>query len=158
MAVVPHLRIPFRISNGGSADVLEQDSQSEIAQSVAVLVRTRVGERPTAPDYGISDPTFLTSPSSVMTSIKLQVEEHEDRAEVAITSEVDAYDELTRSYRVHVRPKVDVVPAAPDPADFEGLSTGPVPNPGGLGPGSTWDSLGVITWDDLGGSITWDQI
>ena len=139
--------------------MLEQDSHEEVAQSVAILTRTRVGERPTVPGYGINDPTFLTSPAAVMNSIKLQVEQWEDRAEVGVTSAVDAYDSLTRRYSVNVRPKVDVPPAPVDPGVIEtpGPVTGPEPDPdAGPGPGSTWDTLGSLTWDGLG-SLTWDQ-
>ena len=55
---IPHLRIPFRITSSGAADVVEQDSIDDVAQCVEVLLRTRPGDRPEVPEYGIDEPLF----------------------------------------------------------------------------------------------------
>jgi hypothetical protein len=56
MADIPRLAIPFRIVNG-SAAVLEQDSDAEVAQCAEVVVRYRPGDREAAPDFGVPDQT-----------------------------------------------------------------------------------------------------
>lgn len=55
---IPHLQIPFRIGQDGSALVFQQDTLDEVAQCVGVLVATVVGARKEVPAYGIPDPTF----------------------------------------------------------------------------------------------------
>lgn len=55
---IPHLRIPFTIGSTGSAQTVQQDSATEIVQSVANLVGTRPGTRYMVPTYGMPDPTF----------------------------------------------------------------------------------------------------
>jgi phage baseplate assembly protein W len=50
--VTRHLAAPLRLSDAGSLVTLPQDSPQEIAQSVALLVATRPGERRSEPAYG----------------------------------------------------------------------------------------------------------
>lgn len=51
------LQLPLRIVGGRYAS-LPQGSDGELAQSVAVLLRTERGSRVEVPRYGVSDPTF----------------------------------------------------------------------------------------------------
>lgn len=78
---IPHFAIPFDIGGDGSSQVLEQDSEDEIVQSVAMLVGTRPATRMMAPAYGIVDPTFagFNSPS-----LQLAVAKWEERATVVV--------------------------------------------------------------------------
>lgn len=55
MKILSH---PFRIAGNGSIATVEQDSEQADREQIAVLVLTRRGERPLAPGFGISDPTF----------------------------------------------------------------------------------------------------
>jgi phage baseplate assembly protein W len=55
---VPHLRIPFALDGTGAAETVEQGTNDEVIQCVAVLVGTRPGTRYFRPSYGITDPTF----------------------------------------------------------------------------------------------------
>lgn len=55
---VPHLTIPFTILSDGTASVVQQDTTTEIVQSVGMLVGSRPGERLMVPNYGVADPTF----------------------------------------------------------------------------------------------------
>lgn len=47
---------PFRFSAGQAATV-EQDSEADLSQQVALVLLTRRGERPLAPAFGLDDPT-----------------------------------------------------------------------------------------------------
>lgn len=51
-----HLALPIAVASSGALATLAQDSPAEIAQSVALLVSTRIGERRSVPDYGTEDP------------------------------------------------------------------------------------------------------
>lgn len=54
-SVIAH---PFRLDASGRVAVVEQGSDDHHAQALAVLLSTRRGERPLAPLFGTSDPTF----------------------------------------------------------------------------------------------------
>lgn len=52
-----HLAFPITVTRQGLATV-EQDSDADLVQSVALLLNTRPGERRSVPDYGLPDPVF----------------------------------------------------------------------------------------------------
>lgn len=78
---IPHLAMPFAIGPGGSALTLQQDTNAEVIQSVAMLVGTRPGTRTMAPKFGMADPTFtgINQPA-----LKLAVRTWEPRASVNV--------------------------------------------------------------------------
>jgi hypothetical protein len=49
---------PFRLAPTGEVATVEDGSTAANAEAIAVLLMTRRGERPMAPDFGITDPTF----------------------------------------------------------------------------------------------------
>jgi hypothetical protein len=51
---VPHLSVPFHLSGSGRFAVVEQDSDAELIQCVAVCLATPEGSRAEVPDYGSS--------------------------------------------------------------------------------------------------------
>lgn len=50
---------PFRLSPAGSVASVEEGSDAQLAQELAVAVLTRPGERVLAPEFGIDDPAFV---------------------------------------------------------------------------------------------------
>jgi phage baseplate assembly protein W len=56
--MVQRLALPLMVAPGGHLASLEQDSPEEIAQSVALVIATRPGERRSVADYGMEDPVF----------------------------------------------------------------------------------------------------
>jgi phage baseplate assembly protein W len=86
--MVPHFAIPFRVNASGSAAVLDQDSDEEIAQCVAVLMSTTVGERIELPDYGIPSPVFSMLSAHDDTDLAAAVGKWEPRATALVHSEV----------------------------------------------------------------------
>lgn len=72
MIEVPHLSWPFALTQG--ADVagqvphaplsqVEQDTLAEVQQSIQLLLSTRPGDRPLAPDVGVED--FVFTPHGI---------------------------------------------------------------------------------------------
>jgi hypothetical protein len=55
---VPHLRVPFAIGGFGTAETVQQGTNTELIQNVGMLVGTRPGTRHLIPSYGTVDPTF----------------------------------------------------------------------------------------------------
>lgn len=53
-----HFALPLAVAPEGHLAAHAQDSPLEVAQAVAVLVSTTVGERRSQPDYGIESPLF----------------------------------------------------------------------------------------------------
>lgn len=53
-----HLRFPIAVTAAGRLTTVEQDSDPDIVQAVALLLDTRPGERRSVPDYGLPDPVF----------------------------------------------------------------------------------------------------
>jgi hypothetical protein len=52
------LAFPFRLDRTGRIATVEQDSEDDIAQQLAMLILTRPEERPLTPGYGTPDPAF----------------------------------------------------------------------------------------------------
>lgn len=53
-----HLALPFTMTADGRLQTLTQDSPAEVAQSVALLLSTRAGERLSVPNYGTPPALF----------------------------------------------------------------------------------------------------
>lgn len=85
----PHLAAPFRVE-GGRVALVEQDSKEEIRQCVLACLRTRLGSRLEASDYGIPDLTFKRQPRTPDASVYLRaVEEAEPRAALLGRADVE---------------------------------------------------------------------
>ena len=52
------IAFPFRLDPTGSIASVDQDSDAEIDQQIAVGMLTRPGERITVPTFGVHDPSF----------------------------------------------------------------------------------------------------
>lgn len=66
-----HLRLPLTLADGGSLATLARDTPTEIGQSAAVLLATRVGERRVEPTYGSEDQLFAGPDAPVVDSAAL---------------------------------------------------------------------------------------
>lgn len=56
---VPLISYPFQLSPAGSVATVDQGSDAQLAQELAVAVLTRTGERVLVPSFGIADPVFV---------------------------------------------------------------------------------------------------
>lgn len=74
------LTLPLKVAADGQMASITQDHPAEIAQSLALLLATRVGERRVNPDYGLPDPTFDVVSSEL---IETAAAEWEPRADIA---------------------------------------------------------------------------
>lgn len=61
---IPHFCLPFHYE-AGRIDVSEQDSLEDIRDCSEAALRTQVGFREEAPNFGVDDPTFETLPIDV---------------------------------------------------------------------------------------------
>lgn len=52
------LSFPFRLNPAGAAITADDDSAQYCAERLSVILGTRPGERPLAPDFGVNDPAF----------------------------------------------------------------------------------------------------
>lgn len=84
--------MPFEVIDG-KARTIVQGSEDEVVQNVAVLLGTRLGERLTSPEFGISDPTFTLSPDRA--EIESAISRFEPRAEVTLELESGQETDLT---------------------------------------------------------------
>lgn len=73
-----HLALPLAVTTSGALAALEQDSPLEVAQSVALLLDTRPGERLADPDYGALDMIAVGIDAD---TIAAAIDEHEPRAD-----------------------------------------------------------------------------
>lgn len=53
------ISFPFRLDPTGSIATVEQDSDAEIDEQIAVAMSTRPGERIQVPGFGTADPAFV---------------------------------------------------------------------------------------------------
>jgi hypothetical protein len=52
------ISFPFRLDSTGAVATVEQDSDTEIEEEIAVAVLVRPGERIQCPTFGVADPVF----------------------------------------------------------------------------------------------------
>lgn len=52
------IAFPFQLDPTGSIATVDQDSDAEIDQSIALAMLTRPGERIQVPTFGVADPAF----------------------------------------------------------------------------------------------------
>lgn len=81
------LALPLQLNADGTLATLEQGSPAEIAQSVALLLSTRPGERRSVEDYGTEDPLFS---GLSIEDVNAAVETWEERAAPATVELVAA--------------------------------------------------------------------
>lgn len=103
--MVLRLALPLQLTPGAGLASLTQDSPAEVAQSVALLLATRPGDRRSVPGYGLADPVFVgLDVGEVVTTIATW----EDRAD-------PAYAELVADDLVEQN--ASVYPASPSQED-----------------------------------------
>lgn len=87
MAVTtPHFSVPFRVVDG-SVSVVDQDTEDEITQSVAVIARYPRGIRTDLPEFGCTDQTFRRQFDPLL--LAEEIEEWEQRLNGSYTLTVD---------------------------------------------------------------------
>jgi phage baseplate assembly protein W len=98
----PHLRWPVVLAPTGGAAVVEEDTDVELVQSVAVLVTTERGTRRMSPRYGVP-PVAFVDVGSITSAVEVAVGEWEPRADARVsiaaltaTGRVDLATELRR--------------------------------------------------------------
>ncbi len=87
MAQVPHIKLPYTLTDAGTA-VVEQDSHEEIRQCVELILRTEVGSRIEVPEFGIEDLAFARSTDQIEQEVLRAVEEWEPRAGAIADAEI----------------------------------------------------------------------
>lgn len=93
------LALPIALGRDGGLASHEQDSDAEVAQSVALLADTRPGERAALPTYGLPDPIGRGLDPDTLVTV---VAEWEERAD---TTDVDLLVDLaTQAANVHPAP------------------------------------------------------
>lgn len=106
---IPHLRVPLHFAGTTvpKLELVEQDSEAEIAQCVEAVLRHHVGHRPEQPEFGITEQAFVPhTPDNANREILNAVDRWEPRAEVTVTQQFDANDQSLR-VRVEVRSRED---------------------------------------------------
>jgi hypothetical protein len=101
---VPHFSLPFRFSNPQAA-VSEQDSLDEIADCVLAVLVCPYGFRVELPTFGLTDPTFSTSPD--LDEIRDVIGQWEPRASALVDSYPDLVDELIAHVEVDVQVRTE---------------------------------------------------
>lgn len=96
----PHFDIPFRLLPAGTP-VTEQDTFEEIANCVEVIIRTPLGFRDDAPDFGFPNLELLSQPV-INQELQEIVDNQEPRASVLLREQPDFYDNLIDRVTVEV--------------------------------------------------------
>ncbi|SDC46482.1 hypothetical protein [Nocardioides lianchengensis] len=78
------LALPIAVGRDRGLTAHEQDSEAEIAQSVALLADTRPGERAALPDYGLPDPVGSGLDADLLVGVVTEWEERADPADVEV--------------------------------------------------------------------------
>jgi hypothetical protein len=98
----PHFDIPFRFTSGGSGAALaEQNTFLDIANCIEVIVRTPLGFRNDAPEFGFPDLALLEQPITTKDLVDLIVAQ-EPRAVILISEQPDYLDNLIDRVTIQV--------------------------------------------------------
>lgn len=87
---------PFRLGDDGRIQTHEQDSNAYLAERIALVLGSRLGERPLVPAFGVGDPTF---DGLTLASVQNQMVVFEIPA-VITNIERDDISDSTTSYQV----------------------------------------------------------
>lgn len=93
------LSLPLRLDSQGHIVTVTQGSDEHAAELVAMLALTRKGERPLAPDFGITDPTFGALDSAELAVAVATFGPEGVRVAVADEQQID---ESTRAYSITI--------------------------------------------------------
>lgn len=93
MVDVPRLKWPINFI-GGAAEIVEQDSDDEVMQCVALVLITIRGERIELPNFGLNSIAFAQTVD--IDGIRAAVAEWEPRAAVTLTESPDELDQMIR--------------------------------------------------------------
>jgi phage baseplate assembly protein W len=64
------LSFPFRVTSTGQIATVLQLSDADVAQKIASLLQTELGELPLAPHFGVADPTFRdVTPTEIQAAV-----------------------------------------------------------------------------------------
>jgi hypothetical protein len=99
----PHFDLPFRFTGGtpGGVPVQEQGTFEDVANCVEMIVRTPLGFRDDAPDFGFPELELLEQPILTKDVLEL-VQAQEPRAAVFISEMPDKLDVLIDRLTVEV--------------------------------------------------------
>jgi hypothetical protein len=100
------LAFPFRLKEDGTAVKVVQGSEADHAQKISQLVRTRIGELPLAPAFGITDPTlYRVDAGEIVSGMALYYPEVEIQDVIVYTTDtgrnaVEVVFDSTSTYEV----------------------------------------------------------
>jgi phage baseplate assembly protein W len=97
----PHFDIPFRFTSSGGVALVEQNTFDDIANCVEVIVRTPLGFRDDAPEFGFPDLALLQQPIITKDLVDL-VQAQEPRSVVLISERPDFFDNLIDRVTIQV--------------------------------------------------------
>lgn len=90
---------------GKSIAVVEQDSYTDVVNCLHAIVRTPVGYRDEAPEFGVPDMLFMTQPAGIenhLSGIEEVIASQEPRASVVVTESMSIADVLSLVVRLDV--------------------------------------------------------
>jgi hypothetical protein len=85
---------PFRLGPDGSVATVEQDSDRDLENLIAVAVYTRPGERVQCPTFGIADPVFTGWERASLARHLLDFGPAVDIVDMSITRQVGDREEV----------------------------------------------------------------
>lgn len=104
MPAPQHLAFPMRLTSGGNLATVEQDSDAEIANSIAIALSFPRGSRRGSPRYGAAPSPFETAPLD-LARVRAEVSESERRAAYDVTVSDEFLREAIARVQVGFDPK-----------------------------------------------------
>lgn len=89
------LAFPVHVDSTGRIATVEQDSEADIAQQLAMLILTRPDERPLTPGYGTPDPAFTGFDPQLLAASAEEFGPAVDIDTVTITDRGDGTQDVT---------------------------------------------------------------
>jgi hypothetical protein len=88
------ISFPFRLDGTGAVATVEQDSDAEVEEQIALAALTRTGERIQVPTFGIADPAFSGFQAGALQRHLLDFGPNVAIQSVTVTPTVDGREEV----------------------------------------------------------------
>lgn len=99
------ISFPFRLGPTGSVATVEQGSDTEIEEEIAVAMLTRPGERIQVPSFGVADPAFSGFVVGALQRQLIDFGPDVTITQVSTDVRADGRQQATISWRLNDQPK-----------------------------------------------------
>lgn len=93
------ISFPFRLDGTGSVATVEQDSDADVDEQIALAMLVRPGERIQVPTFGVADPAFVGFQLGMLQRHLADFGPHVDVTNLSLRRTAEGREEVTVTWR-----------------------------------------------------------